>query len=332
MKRPLAWAFLVLLGTTLVAWGAAPPPSKSAALLKDLQRNLALGSALTHRAPTAAEQALIRKQAEQGEQGARGLVAANPASADAQYALGSWLLYGYRVVSAEQAFTDAQGVERSRPTPSVVQGLGDTPQEGLEALLEAHQLAPNNGRYFLDYGAALLDSDRSREALSVLKKVWLGAGKLKLSSADKAHTALLLSDATANLGDPQGAREWLYRALGMDPRNAGYVQRLEHLDQMDAEARRPRGNQPEDFAPPEEEGPPELEAPPSDTEDQPEEIAPSDTEDQPEEVAPSDTEDQPEEVAPPAEDQQPDEAAPSDSTPTTVPSEEDTVPEDTGSE
>jgi tetratricopeptide (TPR) repeat protein len=177
---------------------------------------------------------LVQKLADRGLQAARALVAMRPDSAEAQYLLGSWLIYGYRVVESETVSFDATGGEHREKTQEVAQGLADSPAEGLKALESAHALAPQNGRYFVDYGAALYDCDRPEEAMSVLKKVWLGTADLTLP--DKVRTALLMSDLLADQGEVSEAREWVYRALSLDPKLLPVVPRLRRLDRLQTEA------------------------------------------------------------------------------------------------
>jgi len=236
MTRLVCWTLLVLLGAC-AAWSAAPPTPAAApvpaTVMKDLERNAALGEALTHRQGSADELALVQTLADRGLQGARALVAENPNSAEAQYLLGSWLLYGYRVIEREDVSFDTSGGEHREKTRPVVRGLSDSPNDGLAALQSAHTLTPENGRYFVDYGAALYDYDLPDEAMSVLKKVWLSA--LKLTPQDKLRTALLMSDLLADQGEVSGAREWVYRALLLDPKNAELVPRLRRLDRLQTE-------------------------------------------------------------------------------------------------
>ncbi len=268
MTRLVCWTLLILLGTC-AAWGAAPPTPAAAptpaTVMKDLQRNAALGEALTHRQGSADELALVQKLADRGLQGARDLAAKNPDSAEAQYLLGSWILYGYRVIERENVSFDTGGGEHREKTREVARGLSDSPTEGLKYLQSAHTLAPENGRYFVDYGAALYDCDLPDEAMSALKKVWLST--LKLTPADRMRTALLMSDLLANQGEVSGAREWMYRALLLDPKNAELVPLLPRFDHPQTEtlvAPPPASAPPPPAAEPESAPPAEQEVAPSD--------------------------------------------------------------------
>jgi len=270
MTRLVCWTLLILL-CACAAWSAAPPTPAAAptpaTVMKDLERNAALGQALTHRQGSADELALVQKLADRGLQGARDLVAKNPDSAEAQYLLGSWLLYGYRAIEREDVSFDTGGGEHREKTRQVSQGLSDSPADGLTALQSAHTLAPENGRYFVDYGAALYDCDLPDEAMSVLKKAWLSA--LKLTPQDKLRTALLMSDLLADQGEVSGAREWMYRALLLDPKNAELVPRLRHLDRLQTEtltAPPPAPAPPPPAVEPENPPPAEQEVAPSDEE------------------------------------------------------------------
>jgi len=237
MMRRACW-MLPVICWACVAWGAAPAPPvpapTPATAMKDLERNAALGEALTRRQGSPDELQLVQKLADRGLQAARALVAMRPDSAEAQYLLGSWLIYGYRVVESESVSFDANGGEHREKTQEVAQGLADSPAEGLKALESAHALAPQNGRYFVDYGAALYDCDRPEEAMSVLKKVWLGTADLTLP--DKLRTALLMSDMLADQGEVSEAREWVYRGLSLDPKLLPVAPRLRRLDRLQTEA------------------------------------------------------------------------------------------------
>jgi tetratricopeptide (TPR) repeat protein len=118
----------------------------------------------------------------------------------------------------------------------VERGLKDSPVEGLEALLRAHDLAPRNGHYLLDYGAALFDCRRPQEAISALKQVWME--EIQITPQDRIQAALLLSDIETSLGGLPDARGWLYRALSENHENVSIVQRLRQLDLRQSEAAR----------------------------------------------------------------------------------------------
>lgn len=189
-------------GTALASGVSAPTPETS---MKDLERNVALGEALALRQGSADELKLVQKLADQGLRVARGLVAKKPSSAEAQYLLGSWLLYGYQVVESESVFFDAYGEEHREKMSVTAQGLSDNPTDGLKALQAAHVLAPQNGRYFVDYGAALYDWGRPDEAMSALKKAWVSA--VEFTPQEKGRIALLMSDLLADQGEAPQARE-----------------------------------------------------------------------------------------------------------------------------
>jgi hypothetical protein len=220
--------------------------------MSDLERNLALGAVLEMREGTQAELGELRALADQGVAQAGAAVAANPGSADAQYALGSWLLYGYRVVEVDQISFDAQGNAETERVTRVLQGMGDDPEEGLAALNKASELAPANGQYLLDYAAGLMDYDRVDQAEGMLKAAW--AGQPDLPVALKMRAGILLSGVAEANGDLDGAREWIYSALSLDPLAAPAVYRLRELDEAafeaalapsPAEAEEEAGEQPE---------------------------------------------------------------------------------------
>jgi tetratricopeptide (TPR) repeat protein len=159
-------------------------------------------------------------------------VAANPGNAEAQYILGSWLLYGYRVVTTQETTTDAAGETHTVTARSAVQGLSDDPTEGLVALRKAAELAPANATYALDYAAALLDTGRPEQAIVALAGAW--NGKPQFNQQQKARAGLLLSDSYFAEGRTSDAREWLYSALLLNPENAEIVRRLRILDAEEA--------------------------------------------------------------------------------------------------
>ncbi len=228
MRLALAMVFLIVC--SYAAWAAQPaaPPQAPPSTLSDFDRNVALGSILETRPGTQVEVEELRHLADRGLAAARAAVAKTPNSADAQYTLASWLLYGYRVVSIEQMSYDTQGGARRVVVDSVVQGLTDDPTEGLEALKKATILAPDNTGYLLDYAAGLIDYDRGFEANDILKKVWSAGPPITLQN--KIRAGLLLSTIALDDGDLEGAREWVYSALSLDPNLAEAVDRLRYLD------------------------------------------------------------------------------------------------------
>ena len=224
-------AVTVLMACACVAWAgepAAPGPATIADGMRDFDRNAALGAILETRAGTPAELGELRLLADRGLKAAQDLAARNPESAEAQYLLGSWLLYGYRVVTVDQIAFDATRGARTETVNRIIQGLSDDPQPGLEALKKSTELASNNGDYLLDYGAALLDWDRMFEATGILKGIW--AGQPPLSQAQKMRAGILLSGISEAEGDLAAAREWIYAALSLDPAAAEAVEHLRHLD------------------------------------------------------------------------------------------------------
>ena len=128
-------AVTVLMACACVAWAgepAAPGPAAIAAGMRDFERNVALGAILETRAGTSAELGELRLLADRGLKAAQDLAAKNPESADAQYLLGSWLLYGYRVVTVDQIAFDATRGARTETVNRIIQGLSDDPQPGLD--------------------------------------------------------------------------------------------------------------------------------------------------------------------------------------------------------
>ena len=228
----MAALIAICMGVAVAAAPAAQTAADLSGPMRDFERNIALGAALTMRAGPPAEFQEVQQLAERGLAAARQAVAKQPGSADAQYLLGSWLLYGYQVIEVRRITSDPVGGERTEVEPRVVLGLSDTPDEGLAALLRAVELAPKNGQYLLDYATALMDCDRVSQALPVLKKAWAGAPELK--PAEKMLAGLLLSDAYAYEGQLDQAREWVYAALSLDPAAAKAIERLRHLDAAQA--------------------------------------------------------------------------------------------------
>lgn len=233
MRAVLAVA--VIVACACVAWAgepAAPGQTTIADGMRDFERNVALGAVLETRAGTPAELGELRLLADRGLKAAQALVAKSPDSADAQYLLGSWLLYGYRVVTVDQIAFDATSGARTETVNRIIQGLSDDPQPGLDALKKSTGLAPNNGDYLLDYAAALSDWDRMFEATGILKGIW--AGQPPLSQAQKMRAGILLSGISEARGDLATAREWIYSALSLDPAAAEAVEHLRRLDAAQA--------------------------------------------------------------------------------------------------
>ena len=246
MKSLACWLLLVILPVG-IAWGApdtakgtpakAAPAAASMAYqdsLKDLAWNTGLGQALTHRGGSSDELALVQKLADRGLETARAWIAKDPQSAEAHYLLGSWLLYGYRVVQTDHLSIDAAGIEHHSKVESVAQSLSESSQEGLDALRTAQELAPKNPQYVMDYAAALLDWEQSAEAMAAVKKVW--AENLNLTPAQQARAALLMSDIHVARGELIEARTWIYRALSAQAQNAPILDRLKKLDALTAQA------------------------------------------------------------------------------------------------
>ena len=234
--RPNGWAavaallWLGMVGTagtagTQKAKPAAPAPPPGTA---EFEQDTALGARLAGGQGTAEQFAELQRLAETGLAKARAQVTADPKSAQAAYVLGSWLIYGYRVVELETEVVDQTGMPRAERVRQVVVGLDDSPGEGLEALRRAQELAPESGQYALDYAAALHDVGDSETAMGVLKTAW--AGQPKLTEPEQMKAGLLLSDVYAAQGRMTEAREWLYTALLLKAENAPLVGRLRQLD------------------------------------------------------------------------------------------------------
>ncbi len=225
----------VLVACACVAWAGEPAAPEAAAIahgMRDFERNATLGAILETRPGTPAELGELRLLADRGLKAAQDLAAQHPNSADAQYLLGSWLLYGYRVVTVDQIAFDATRGARTETVNRIIQGLSNDPQPGLAALKTSTELAPNNGDYLLDYGAALSDWDRMFEATGILKGIW--AGQPPLSQAQRMRAGILLSGVSERQGDLAAAREWIYSALSLDPAAAEAVENLRHLDAAQA--------------------------------------------------------------------------------------------------
>jgi hypothetical protein len=226
----------VCMGVAVAAAPAAQTAADLSGPMRDFERNAALGASLAMRGGLPAEFDEVQQLAEQGLAAARQAAAKQPGSAEAQYLLGSWLLYGYHVVEVRRITADPVGGERAEIESKVVLGLSDTPDEGLAALLRAAELAPKNGQYVLDYATALMDCDRVSQALPVLKNAWAGELELELKPEEKMLAGLLISDAYAYEGQLEQAREWVYAALSLDPAVARAIERLRHLDAAQAAA------------------------------------------------------------------------------------------------
>jgi hypothetical protein len=235
---------LALMLSTCMAWaGEAAAPAKGGPSvvegMGDFERNTALGAVLATRPGTPAELAETRMLADRGLKAAQALVAEHPDSADAQYLLGSWLLYGYRVVEVEQISFDATGGQRTQTVSRVIQGMSDDPAPGLAALKKSTELAPNNGEYLLDYAAALGDYGQLDLAGGILKGIW--AGQPALSLEQKMHAGFLLAGVAEAEGDYGNAREWIYSALSLNPATAEAVERLRGLDAEETAAQEAAG-------------------------------------------------------------------------------------------
>lgn len=318
--RALCHAVAAVLLSAGMAWSAQVPSPRHHAAgtppMKGFDRNTALGAELLNRAGSKQELDELQALADQGLKAARQAVAKDPKSAEPWYLLGSWLIYGYRVVEVEEITTDAAGDTTVQTVRRPQMGLADDPQEGLEALRRATELAPKHTGYGLDYAAAVLDTGHPLQARGLLQGLWIG--KTPLTPGEKARTAVMLSDTYAAEGRLTEAREWLYVALDQEPANAEMVQRLRLIDvematpgpappEAPEEEAAPEPEVPEEAWPgaPEEEMGPEAELEPS------EEVAPAPESEEYEEVAPTEPGETPEEYAPGGEEEPPAEVAPS---------------------
>lgn len=235
MKRFAAALLLVTMVATV--WGAEPADESASALeqgMADFDRNVALGAILEVRPGTPAELGELQLLADRGLKHAEDLIAENPDSAEAHYLLGSWLLYAYGVVEVEQITFDAQSGAKTETMSRAMQGLADDPEEGLQALRKAAELAPENGDYVLGLAAALFDFGHAFEAQGMLKGIW--AGEPELEASHKIEAALLLSAIAETEGDVADAREWIYAALSLDPVGARTIEQLRRLDAAEAAA------------------------------------------------------------------------------------------------
>jgi len=223
LSATTAWA-----GTARVPHTAAPSRPAAPAGMQQFEKNTTLGADLEVRVGTEEEYSQVRTLADRGLAAARNLVAANPQNAEAQYMLGSWLLYGYRAVTTQETTTDATGEAHTSRTRKVVQRLSDDPTEGLGALKKATELAPGNATYALDYAAALLDVGQPEQAIVTLQGAW--NGKPLLNQQQKARAGLLLADAYSVQGRIPESREWLYSTLLLNAENAEIVRKLRALD------------------------------------------------------------------------------------------------------
>jgi len=227
------WIAVLLTVCACAAFAADPaqtpaPASPFEQGMADFDRNTTLGAMLEARPATDAELGELRVLSDRGLKQARALVQQDPNSADAQYLLGSWLIYGYRVVPVDEITFDGSGASGTRTTNRIILGLKDDPAEGLAALKKATALAPNNGDYLLDYAAALGDTGRIDEARGVLKGVWAGTPQLSIPQTMRA--GFLLANAADAQGDLSAAREWVYSALALDADTAMGVELLRDLD------------------------------------------------------------------------------------------------------
>ncbi len=259
MRKSALWMALLLVACAASA-SAAPvdgeqsdkPQSSLPSLsgqMKVFERNVSLGEKLMTRPASPEELDELDRLARRGLAAARAAVEQNPDWADAHYLLGSWLLYGYRVVETKEMPTGPGAPEVTR---RVALGMADDCAEGLNELRAAVRLAPDKAQYAIDYGAALLDCGDSREAHSALKEVWIRSRDLTLK--ERIRTALLLSKASLYLWKFGEARDWAYTALSQVPGNAPAVQRLRELDRAQAQASHSSGGTAPVEAPPAESG------------------------------------------------------------------------------
>jgi len=229
--RPTVYAIVLVLVSASFVWAAGPRPQPATAVAEQMvryDRNAALGEALSTRPGKPDELQDLQTLADEGLSRARALAAKYPESAEVSYLLGSWLLYGYRVVEETRTTVDEEGVEHATPVQTVVQGLGDGCEEGLEALKRATVLEPGRGKYLVDYGAALFDCGRGPEAQELLRAAWFGQPQLAVG--ERTQVGILLSKIALEELRPKEAREWAYSALAARPENVVAMQRLRRLD------------------------------------------------------------------------------------------------------
>jgi tetratricopeptide (TPR) repeat protein len=258
LMKTVWWIAVVLLVCASASPAAEPTTSQVPDFftqgMEGFERNTALGVALTMRPGTPTELDEVSRLAKNGLESARAAVAKHRDSSEAHYLLGSWLLYGYRVIEVRNISIGPQGGEYTDTVRRVVQGLTDDLDEGLAPLRRATELAPARGDYMIDYAAALFDCGRPSEAMTLLQRAW--GGQPELSPGAKMRAALLLSDILATEGRLTEARGWVYSALQLNRGNAAAVQRLRWLDAAEAEAEAAAAEEPfvEEEAPPTEEG------------------------------------------------------------------------------
>jgi tetratricopeptide (TPR) repeat protein len=292
------WCLVVVAALVLpsAAWSAGKTTGKSHRVtpvatqqdwLKDFDLNGSLGEQLQGRTGTPGELDEIQKLANKGLKAARAEVEKDPGNAAAQYHLGSWLLYGYRVMTTQQTTTDEAGQMRTTTIRRAVMGLSDNTAEGLQALGAAYELAPTNAEYVLDYAAALIDTDNPEEAMGLLQTAW--GDKPKLAPGQKARAGLMLSDAYVAQGNYPDAREWLYTTLLLDPNN---VETLAPEEPVMAPVVVPAApeEEPSEAEPAPSEQAPQQEAAPESPPTLQEEAAPETLSDSEQEVAPGDEE------------------------------------------
>lgn len=234
--RASIWVIALVVLWACCGWAEAGPAGPSAAVAQGMQqyeRNAALGEALSLRLGKPEELTELQALAERGLAKAWELVTDYPESAEASYLLGTWLVYGYRVVEETRTTVDAEGVEHAATVQTVVLGLSDDCEEGLEALKRASVLDPAGGKYVVDYCAALFDCGLGPEALDPLKAAWFGQPPLTLD--EKTQAGILVSKIYLAERKPKEARDWAYSALAARPENVPAMQRLRQLDAAERE-------------------------------------------------------------------------------------------------
>jgi hypothetical protein len=234
--RASVWTAVLIAACATCTWAAAPRAQPAAAVTDEMERyerNSALGEALSARPGKPEELKELQTLADNGLKRARELVAKYPDSAEASYLLGTWLIYGYRVVEETRASVDEEGLEHAMTVQTVVQGLRDDCQEGLDALKRTTVLEPGRGKYLVDYGAALFDCGQSAQARDLLRAAWFGQPQLTV--AEKTQAGILLSRIYLQDLKPQEAREWAYSGLAARPENVPAMQKLRELDAAERE-------------------------------------------------------------------------------------------------